>query len=85
MRCAVCRSFIIYLAIVLGFALVAAEPSTGTVENFYKGKINRFIVGYSPGGGFDTYTRLIARHFGKHVPENPARRQPAETAGRAVP
>jgi len=31
----------------------------------------RFIVGYSPGGSFDAYTRMIARHFAKHVPGNP--------------
>jgi len=31
----------------------------------------RFIVGYSPGGSFDAYTRMIARHFGKHVSDNP--------------
>ena len=40
-------------------------------DDFFKGKTIRFVVGFSPGGGFDTYTRLIARHFGKHVPGNP--------------
>ena len=30
------------------------------------------MVGFSPGGGFDTYSRLIARHVGDHVPGNPA-------------
>ena len=32
----------------------------------------RFVVGASAGGGFDTYTRLIARHMGKHIPGNPS-------------
>ncbi|MGE5219377.1 MAG: Bug family tripartite tricarboxylate transporter substrate binding protein, partial [Chloroflexota bacterium] len=32
-----------------------------------------FIVGYSPGGTYDQYTRLIARHIGKHLPGNPTR------------
>ncbi|MCY4488553.1 MAG: tripartite tricarboxylate transporter substrate-binding protein, partial [Deltaproteobacteria bacterium] len=40
-------------------------------DDFFKGKTIRFVVGFSPGGGFDTYTRLIARHFGKNVPGNP--------------
>ncbi len=40
-------------------------------DDFFKGKTIRFVVGFSPGGGFDTYTRLIARHFGKHVAGNP--------------
>jgi tripartite-type tricarboxylate transporter receptor subunit TctC len=62
----------IFLVALLGFALVAASVSIATAEEFYKGKIIRFIVGYAPGGGFDTYTRLIARHFGKHVPGNPS-------------
>jgi tripartite-type tricarboxylate transporter receptor subunit TctC len=40
-------------------------------QDFYRGKTVRFIVGYSPGGSFDLYTRVIARHFPKHVPGNP--------------
>ena len=42
-----------------------------SADEFYKGKTLTFVVGFSAGGGFDTYTRLIARHFGKHVPGNP--------------
>lgn len=37
-----------------------------------RGEEIRFIVGYSPGGSFDAYTRLIARHFPKHMPGNPS-------------
>jgi tripartite-type tricarboxylate transporter receptor subunit TctC len=40
-------------------------------DNFYKGKTIRLIVGLAPGGGFDTYSRVIARHIGKHIPGNP--------------
>lgn len=40
-------------------------------ERFYEGKVIRLIVGFSAGGGFDTYTRAIARHIGKYVPGNP--------------
>ena len=40
-------------------------------QDFYKDKTVRFIVGYSAGGSFDLYTRVIARHFSKHVPGNP--------------
>ena len=61
-------------------ALVAAAlltraivPGSGAAqENFYQGKTIRMIVGTSAGGGFDTYTRTIARHFGKHVPGQPS-------------
>lgn len=40
-------------------------------QEFYKGKTIRVIVGGTAGGGFDTYTRVIARHMGKHIPGNP--------------
>ena len=45
-------------------------PPAGAQES-YKDKTIRFIVGYSAGGSFDLYTRVIARHFSKHVPGNP--------------
>ena len=40
-------------------------------EPFYKGKTIRIIVGFSAGGGFDTYARSVARHIGKQIPGNP--------------
>jgi len=43
-----------------------------SVEEFYKGKTIQFIVGGSAGGGYDAYTRLIARHFSQYVPGKPA-------------
>jgi tripartite-type tricarboxylate transporter receptor subunit TctC len=51
----------------------AAAPtaSTGQVADFYRGKTIRFVVGFSPGGGFDTYARAISRYFGNYVPGNP--------------
>lgn len=45
--------------------------SVVSAEDFYKGKTIRFVVGFSAGGGFDTYTRTIARHVPKHIPGNP--------------
>lgn len=55
-------------------AVVTAAPAVvaqNSVADFYKGKQITMIVGSSPGGGYDTYTRLIARHMGRHVPGNP--------------
>ena len=40
-------------------------------EQFFRGKVVRVIVGFPPGGGYDTYARLIARHMGKYVAGNP--------------
>ena len=54
---------------VLGLFLLAGQAPAQ--ELFYKGKTLRMIVGTSAGGGFDAYTRTLARHFGKHVPGQP--------------
>ena len=42
------------------------------VANFYHGKTVRIIVGFSAGGGYDQYSRMIARHLSKYIPGNPA-------------
>jgi tripartite-type tricarboxylate transporter receptor subunit TctC len=42
------------------------------VEDFYKGRNVTLLVGYSAGGGYDAYARLLGRYFGKHVPGNPS-------------
>ena len=40
-------------------------------QTFFDGKTIRFVVGFAPGGGFDTYARVISRHMGRHIPGNP--------------
>jgi tripartite-type tricarboxylate transporter receptor subunit TctC len=42
------------------------------VADFYRGKTIRIVVGFSAGGGYDQYSRLIARHLSKYIPGNPA-------------
>jgi len=44
---------------------------TASDDSFYKGKTIRLIVAFSPGGGYDAYSRTIGRHLGKHIPGNP--------------
>jgi tripartite-type tricarboxylate transporter receptor subunit TctC len=39
--------------------------------DFYKGKNVELYIGYSVGGGYDIYARLLAKHMGKHIPGNP--------------
>jgi tripartite-type tricarboxylate transporter receptor subunit TctC len=51
---------------------LVASALAASVEEFYKGKTIQFIVGGSAGGGYDAYTRLIARYFAKYVPGNPS-------------
>jgi tripartite-type tricarboxylate transporter receptor subunit TctC len=45
----------------------AADP----VADFYKGKKLDLFIGYSTGGGYDTYARIVGKHLGRHVPGNP--------------
>jgi tripartite-type tricarboxylate transporter receptor subunit TctC len=52
-------------------AAPAPKPDTRALEEFYRGKTVRVIVGSAPGGGYDTYARAVARHIGKHIPGNP--------------
>jgi tripartite-type tricarboxylate transporter receptor subunit TctC len=62
---------VLLLPIVLSASLITAAHAA-SVEEFYKGKTIHFVVGGSAGGGYDTYTRLIARHFAQYVPGKPA-------------
>ena len=57
---------------VLSAAILAAEASAQTPEQFYAGKTIDFVIGYPPGGSNDTFGRLLARHLGKHIPGKPA-------------
>jgi tripartite-type tricarboxylate transporter receptor subunit TctC len=40
-------------------------------ESFYKGKTIRIVVGFTPGGFYDRWARVLARHIGKHIPGKP--------------
>jgi tripartite-type tricarboxylate transporter receptor subunit TctC len=55
-------------ALVLGWMVA---PSVYSAAPFYEGKSIKLIVGFSAGGGFDTYSRVIGRHLGTHIPGNP--------------
>ena len=54
------------------FLLIHLQAATALAQApFYQGKTIRIIVGASAGGGYDTYSRTIARHMGKHISGNP--------------
>jgi tripartite-type tricarboxylate transporter receptor subunit TctC len=58
-------------AVFLAF-FVSNAVTAHAAAPFYEGKTIRIIVGAAPGGGFDTYSRTIARHMGKYIPGHPA-------------
>jgi tripartite-type tricarboxylate transporter receptor subunit TctC len=50
-------------------SVVAARADS--VEDFYRGRTVEVYVGYSTGGGYDIYARMLARHMGRFIPGNP--------------
>lgn len=52
-------------------AIALAGPAQAQ-ENFYAGKTVNMIVGSSPGGGFDLWSRALATHLAKHIPGSPS-------------
>ena len=64
----------LFVAVSVSLGLVLAIPSLASAasDEFHKGKVIRVIVGFSAGGGFDTFARTVARYMGKYVPGNPS-------------
>ena len=62
------RRMYLLVALLIGFGVGHANAQ----EPFYKGKVIKIVVGFSAGGGYDTYARLIGRHMTRHIPGNPA-------------
>lgn len=58
-------------ATALAFFLPAAASQAQSPADFYKGRNVELYIGYSVGGGYDVYGRIVARHMGKHIPGNP--------------
>ena len=66
------RRRMVALATIVMVVLGLAGSGPLEAQSFFAGKTVRIIVGLAPGGGFDTYARLVARHLGKHIPGSPA-------------
>jgi len=67
------KSRIAIAATMFSIVLISLSAvASGRADDFYKGKTIRFVVGAPAGGGYDTYTRAIGRHLGKHIPGNPS-------------
>lgn len=55
------------LGLLMGVGLVG----TAAADDFYRGKTVNFVIGYPVGGGYDTYSRLVASHLGAHLAGHP--------------
>ncbi|MGH7846893.1 MAG: Bug family tripartite tricarboxylate transporter substrate binding protein [Candidatus Binatia bacterium] len=58
-----------FMTLMIGLASAGAGLAQ---DQFYKDKTVRIVVGFAAGGGFDSYSRIIARHIGKHIAGNPS-------------
>jgi tripartite-type tricarboxylate transporter receptor subunit TctC len=56
------------LILILPMGLVPGAAA----QDFYQGKNVNFVIGYPVGGGYDTYSRLIAAHLGDHLAGHPS-------------
>jgi tripartite-type tricarboxylate transporter receptor subunit TctC len=60
------------LLAVVAALMVPAPLSAEPVEDFYRGKQIRIITGAAAGDGYDLWSRMLARHMGRHIPGMPA-------------
>ena len=63
------RSLIFAAALATHAAALPAHADE--IADFYKGRTVNIVVGSAPGGGYDTYARIVGRHIGRHIPGNP--------------
>jgi len=61
----------VVIAASLGFLLQCVTPVLGQGADFPKVKQVDLYIGYSVGGGYDIYARLLARHVGRYLPGRP--------------
>jgi tripartite-type tricarboxylate transporter receptor subunit TctC len=64
------RRFISAVAVAL-LVSPAAIADDKAIAEFYGKRTVTIAVGFSPGGNYDLYARLVSRHIGKHIPGNP--------------
>jgi tripartite-type tricarboxylate transporter receptor subunit TctC len=70
------RRVLSLLIAVLGFFFVsvawyAVPAANAQAQPFYQGKTIRIVVGFTPGGFYDRWARLLARYMPKYIPGNP--------------
>ena len=66
------RLMVLSSVLALGALAAVGSPAFAqSVADFYRGKNLDLYIGYSIGGGYDIYARVLARHMAKHIPGNP--------------
>jgi len=57
--------------IILSNGWTPSSSSAASVQDFYKGKTVKIVIGSRPGGSYGLYALLTSRHLGKFVPGSP--------------
>lgn len=65
------KKFSCVASLLFWFSFFVGASTPASSQEFYRGKTIHIAVGFAAGGGFDTYSRAISRHLGKHIPGNP--------------
>ena len=65
------RTVQISLALAAATTALALPARAQPAEEFYRGRTVTILVGFTAGGGYDLYARLLGRHLGRHIPGNP--------------
>jgi len=67
------RSIVVRIGVSIAVALASmASARAQSVEEFYRGRTVNILVGFTAGGGYDLYARLLGRHIGRFIPGKPA-------------
>jgi tripartite-type tricarboxylate transporter receptor subunit TctC len=65
------RRAVLLMLSLLASPLASTPSSAESVADFYKGQELTILIGHPPGGSYDLYAQLAARHLGKFIPGNP--------------
>jgi tripartite-type tricarboxylate transporter receptor subunit TctC len=65
-------AFFWFFCLLLGLTATTLSAAADPVADFYSHKTVTLIAGFPPGGGYDTYIRVLSRYLGKFIPGNPA-------------
>jgi tripartite-type tricarboxylate transporter receptor subunit TctC len=58
-------------AALLAVLAITSPATSAGAQDFYRGRTLTIVVGYSAGGGYDQYARLVGRHIGRYIPGTP--------------
>lgn len=60
-----------FLTLIFSSSFASASDINSDIEEFYSNNDIEMVIRATPGGGYDMYSRLLARHMGRHIPGNP--------------